>query len=86
MSHKVMEITTRENYIIEATFLGGEKKQYDVKQLFLRLWTSSSLHESSPVLSLSASALLWVFRRHSATVYGQMLRFSEWTSLHSLTS
>ena len=36
MSHKVMEITTRENYIIEATFLGGEKKQYDVKQLFLR--------------------------------------------------
>lgn len=32
--HKVDKVNVKENFIIEVSFLGGEVKEYDVKQLF----------------------------------------------------
>lgn len=32
--HKVDKVNVKENFVIEVCFLGGEVKQYDVKQLF----------------------------------------------------
>lgn len=37
MTHRIQEVVAKENFIIQATFFGGEIKQYDVKQLFLIL-------------------------------------------------
>lgn len=34
MTHRIQEVTTQPNFIIQATFFGGEIIQYDVKQLF----------------------------------------------------
>lgn len=34
MSHRIQSVTAKEKFIIEATFFGGEKVQYDMKQLF----------------------------------------------------
>ncbi len=34
MTHRIQTVTAKENYIVEAVFLGGETVQYDVKQLF----------------------------------------------------
>lgn len=35
MAHRVKEVVAKPNFIIQATFFGGEIKQYDVKKLFL---------------------------------------------------
>ena len=35
MTHRIKEVVAKEKYVIEATFFGGEIKQYDVKGLFL---------------------------------------------------
>lgn len=37
MTHRIQEVVAKEDFIIQATFFGGEIKQYDVKQLFLIL-------------------------------------------------
>ena len=34
MTHRIQEVTARENYIVEALFYSGEIKQYDMKLLF----------------------------------------------------
>ena len=36
MTHRIQQVIAKENYLIEATFFGGEIKQYDMKQLFNR--------------------------------------------------
>lgn len=33
MTHRIKEVTAKENLILQVTFQGGEVKQYDVKQL-----------------------------------------------------
>lgn len=34
MMHRIQNVKTKENYVIEAVFYNGEIRQYDVKQLF----------------------------------------------------
>ena len=35
MVHRIQSIETRDNYLLEATFFGGEIKQFDMAPLFL---------------------------------------------------
>lgn len=35
MTHRIQEVYPKDNYLIEATFFSGERKQYDIKQLFV---------------------------------------------------
>lgn len=36
MVHRIQHVLAKENYLIEATFFGGETKRYDVKPLFIK--------------------------------------------------
>lgn len=46
MTHRISEVIAKENYLIQATFYGGEIKQYDVKQLFVVFPQFLELRES----------------------------------------